>query len=557
MSPTRGQEPRTPLPGFPGFFTAGRRGLLVVLIGTGTAIALLSAATAWLVSLLSSTPDSGQRVLLVVGLLGLVGAAAGLRILERVLAERLGQSYVHEIRLGLLRGALAPGRGPSLGITVARTSNDLNSVRNWVVLGIAAAASGLPLVLVLTASLWLMAPPLAVAVMVPLLAATALLAWLSGPTRARAGALRKARGRLAGQVTDTVNAATAIRAGAGEDRELGRIDALGRDVAGAAVRRAVLAGSLRASAAAAASATAVSAAATGAFMGLDPGLIAAALTVVSLTATPVHDLGRIVEYRQSYLAARAAILPGLAAAPVLLRSGTPDQPPAGPPRAAAEPRTKEPEGMGTVEPEGLRTVEFDLGGVRAAPLRAVPGQCVHVTAADHTAIDELFSALLDGRAAPFVWIDGIRLSEMDGRLRRRSLGYAARALALERGRLGRALRYRRPGASDAEVADAVHRAGMAPAVARLPRGLGTVLRRGGDPLGAHERAKAHLVRAVLGTPPLLLVNRLDADLDDAGRAALRRVLEEHPGVQIVATDRPEILPDNFIEWRLDNGDALS
>lgn len=525
--------PRDQGPALPPFAVAGRRRRLAGLVGLGVAVALLSAGTARLVSLLSHAHEAAGAAVLVAGLLALVGATAGLRILERRLAERLGQEYVHQIRKELIRGALGPGRSPSLGITIARTSNDLNSVRNWVTLGIAGAVSGVPLILVLTAALWAMSPALALAVVGPLLAASLLLGALSGPTFARAAALRKARGRLAGQVTDTVNASTAIRAAGGEDRELGRIDRLGQEVAAAAVGRATLAGSLRASAMGAASAAAVAVAAVGAFTGLDRGLVAAALTVVSMIAGPVHDLGRIVEYRQSYRAARRSIAPALPATPL------------GPESSQKE------TGTGTDAPCQVTVSRLDAGGLHLPALSALPGEVIVLEGLPHATADEVFASLLGigPAAAASVALAGAELDCSDPPARRRSIGYAARALHLERGQLLRAVRYRRPEADDAQLADAIGRAGLDEMVARLPKGGLTVLRRGGEPLTIPERARSQLARAILGNPPLLLLNRIDADLDPQGVAALQRIVADYPGVVIIATDNPAVLPPAHKVWR--------
>ena len=510
----------------PRFVVAGRRSLLGVLVGIGVTVALLSAGTAWLVSLLSREHDLGGAILLVSGLLALVAAASGLRVLERRVAEKLGQDYVHELRKELIRGALAPGRSPSLGITVARTSNDLNSVRNWVTHGIAGAVSGVPLIVTLTAALWFMAPPLALAVMGPLLGAVALLALLSRPTYGKARALRKARGRLAGQITDTVNAAMAVRAAGGEERELGRVDKLGREVAATAIQRATLAGSLRATAIGTASATAVAVAATGAFTGLEPGLVTGALTVVSLTSGPVHDLGRIVEYRQSYRAARHSIVPALA-------------------RPAAGTTSEE---SAPAESTGLVVAGLDINGTPLPELAATPGETILLDASHHADVEELFQALLGLHSGLRVVLNGKSLCAMSPSERRRCLGYAARGLALERGQLRRAIRYRSPKADDAQLATAMESTGLGDAIARLPKGDLTVLRRGGEPLSTPERAKVHLARATLGNPPLLLLNHIDADLDTRGVTALQDIIAGYPGIVIAATNNPALLPGSHRTW---------
>jgi ABC-type multidrug transport system fused ATPase/permease subunit len=523
----------------PRFAVPGRRARLAALVGMGVTVALLSAGTARLVSLLSHSHDKAGGLLLSGGLLALVAAASGLRVLERRVAERLGQDYVHQIRKELIGGALGPGRSPSLGITIARTSNDLNSVRNWVTHGIAAAASGIPLILVLTAALWIMAPPLALAVMGPLLGAVALLALLSRPTYEKARALRKARGRLAGQITDTINAATAVRAASGEERELGRVDRLGREVIDAAIERATFAGSLRATTIGTASATAVAVAATGAFTGLDQGLVAGALTIVSMISGPVHDLGRIVEYRQSYRAARHSIAPALRHPLTGTSAGEP---------AAAD-------------STGLVIAGLSINGTPMPELTATPGETILLDAADHTDVDELFHVLL-GLHPPAlhsslcVVLDGKSLLAMSPPQRRHCLGYAARGLALERGQLRRAIRYRTPDADDTLYSAAINRAGLGETITRLPKGDLTVLRRGGEPLSTPERAQVQLARATLANPPLLLLNHIDADLDAHGVTALRDILTNYPGIVIAATNNPTLLPRPHRIWPEPHPDPL-
>jgi len=88
-----------------------------------------------------------------------------LRMVEKVLAERLSQEYVHEVRLGLIRRNLADGQVKSLGIAVARTTNDLTSVKNWVSQGVAPLAVGIPLILGASAALAREGPPAGAAIL--------------------------------------------------------------------------------------------------------------------------------------------------------------------------------------------------------------------------------------------------------------------------------------------------------------------------------------------------------------------------------------------------------
>ena len=144
---------------------------------------------------------------------------------ERVLAERLGQSYIQELRRGLMNAVLAKRDGPSVGITIARITNDLSTVRNWVSMSV---------------------PPLAVAMALPLCILSVALALFTRPAFDKARTLRRKRGRLAAQVSDTVAATVPVRAAGGERREVQQIQRLGGEVAAAAIDRARVGGYIRA-----------------------------------------------------------------------------------------------------------------------------------------------------------------------------------------------------------------------------------------------------------------------------------------------------------------------
>jgi ATPase subunit of ABC transporter with duplicated ATPase domains len=54
-----------------------------------------------------------------------------------------------------------------------------------------------------------------------------------------------------------------------------------------------------------------------------------------------------------------------------------------------------------------------------------------------------------------------------------------------------------------------------------------------------------LARGVLGDPPLLLLDRIDADLDEAGLEVLRSVVAEYPGVVLFASDAPDRVAGDY------------
>ena len=452
------------------------------------------------------------------------GAVLGMTLTkyaERVLAERLGQDYVHELRGRLVRTALTGDGAPSLGITIARTTNDLASVRTWVSQGIAPLIAAVPLIsgaLILLLTLhW----GIALAALVLLLALFAVLALLSETAYERARVLRRHRGRLASRVTDTLQARNGIRIGGGEQRELRRIDKKSRQVAAAAVARARTAGTLQAAAVGTAAAVAALAAGVGRLAAVQPADIAVALTITSALATPLAETGRVVAFRQNYRAARRIIAPQIA------YSSQPIRP-----------------NIVTRVPSGASTVHITRH--RATPLRhrtfsARAGDRVLVTGHDAGSLSDFLHRV----AAPSVdddlevVIDGWAHSRLEPRRRRELVGLAEAGSPLERGTIARAVRYRRPDLDSGAGSAALEHVGLSTTVAALRKGECTELRRGGEPLATTDLARLQLARAIVGVPPLLLLDRIDTDLDEEGLETLRRVVAAYPGVVLFTSDAPE------------------
>jgi ABC-type multidrug transport system fused ATPase/permease subunit len=541
-----------------------RRRLMLLLVANGLGQAALAGAGAFLMTWLLGAPDAGTRIAAIAALVAAAHGVGGLRLLERVLAEKLGQHYINEIRTGLVRSALVAETGPSLGITIARTTNDLSSVRNWIALGIAPLTVGVPLILGSGAALWFLAPALSAALLLPLCLLAVALCLFAGPAFAKARILRRRRGRLAAQIADTVAASVTIRAAGGDRRELRQVERLGGKVAAAAVERARIAGFIRASAVVTASVTATAVAGSGAWLGIDAATIAAALTVVGVIAAPVNDLGRVVEYRQNFKAARRILGPALAAGASSRR-----QQDAGPEQEA---RRREGTGGGTgaegMGPEvagperetgpeggtgsGLLIEGLVLDGAALPPLAAAPGARIVLGTPDSGTATRLFEMILGVRAPE---VPGARiclgrhdLLAVPSSKRRVLVGYAARGGGLERGTIARAVRYRRPDLDERQALPALAAVGLADRVSTLPDAERTVLKRGGEPLSASERARLQLARAAFGEPALLLVNHLEEDLDADGRARLAEVLRGYPGTVVLASAQPQSLVDRFEVW---------
>jgi ABC-type multidrug transport system fused ATPase/permease subunit len=345
---------------------------------------------------------------------------------------------------------------------------------------------------------------------------------------------------LAAHLADTLTATTAIRSAGGGFRELRRLDQRSARVVQAAVERARVLGRIRGAAASAAAMATVTVIAGSLIVGLDGTTLAAGLTVAGILASPVQDLGRVVEYRQAYRAARLALSPALAA------TSPPPEPTVPETVAATTTTTPAPasDGEEGLAVEGLRLA--DRPEVELPALHAHAGDRIVVEAEDRERVTAALHTLVGVRepAAGAERIDGRDVLTVDFRERRRLYGYAAAGMRLERTTIARAVRYREPEAKVPEVAQVLTRVGLTEKVASLPRGEKAELRAGGEPLATPDRALLLLARALYGDPPVLVLDHLDDELGESGRA----LLATYPGIVLLASDNPEVVMAPTGRW---------
>jgi ABC-type multidrug transport system fused ATPase/permease subunit len=534
--------PRAERPGLPPLWLGRRRIYLGVLVAAGLAQAGAAGVGGRVVRQLLHANATATRWPLVLMLVLSAVVVGAMRTIERVVGELLGQDYAHEIRLGLIRRNLMPGGITNLGSAVARTTNDLSSVRVWISHGIAPLAVGVPLVLGATVAMAAVAPVLVLTLVPPLALLGVGLRWATPTTYHRTRALRRARGKLAAQVADTILSARTIRAGGGSVRELHQIERASHSLVRAAITRARWAGLLRGLAATASGWATATAIAIGLLAHLPSNQIAAALAVVGFLASPLNDAGQVAEYRQTYRAARRIIGPAIEREAA--DGPTPEAAAAGTPREADADR-----GDRVVDAAVFEGI-VDAAGRRMPTLRARPGERILLrngdAASETSVLDQI--AGLEATEAVTLRVGDVDLLTAGPGRRRRTVGYAAHGALHPRTSVRRAVGYRSATPPGDEVHELLDKVGLADRVRSFPDGIDTILVRGGEPLTLPDRARLSLARALFNEPPLLVFDHIDADLGTEGRAVMRALLRDYPGVVVAAADVEDEIMATTLIW---------
>jgi ABC-type multidrug transport system fused ATPase/permease subunit len=442
-----------------------------------------------------------------------------LRSRERIDAERLGQSYVHVLRLTLFErlSSLAPRalEQRSQGGVMLRFVGDLNAVKQWVSLGLSRLIVAGTFVVGALAALAIVNLALAAAV----------------------GAVR-----IAANVNEKVASIGVVQVFGQADREKRRIKRQSRRLRSAMVDRARVIGRMRglaeaAGAMASAAVLLVGAIEVGAGRA-SPGTIVAAMALVGLLVAPLRDLGRVQEYWHN---SRVSLekMEGFLATPARMRDdpGAPDLDP----------------GPGRLEMDAVE-LEGSLGGASAV---AEPGSVVALVGpngAGKSSLLAVVARLIDPDAGR-VLLDGQDLSQRNLESVRRAVSMVGPDLPLLRGTVERNLRYRSPDAPEEELMRVWSLCGLDEVLADLPDGLETKVRDGGKNLSAGQRQRIALGRALLGDPQVLLLDEADANLDAGARDVVDRVIREQGrrSTVIVVSHRAEVLEWADVIWRMDGG----
>ena len=165
--------------------------------------------------------------------------------------------------------------------------------------------------------------------------------------------------------------------------------------------------------------------------------------------------------------------------------------------------------------------------LRDVDLEIAPGESVAFvgpTGAGKSTLAKLANRFYDPTSGR-VLVDGIDVRQVTLRSLRRQLGVVPQEPFLFAGTLRSNLLFGRPGASEADVLEAVTVVGLDDLVGRLEKGLDTPVHERGQTLSAGERQLIALARAFLARPRVLILDEATSSLDLASETIVERALD--------------------------------
>lgn len=458
--------------------------------------------------------------------------------LQRRLTDGLGLAFVHGLRIRLFKHALRAAPGPT---TEGKRANlllpfvgDLTAIRLWVGDGIARLMMGCAITVLLIAYI-AVSHPLLASLLAATVAALAVCARIiHGPLDRVTREVRRRRGGLSSFVAGRLEAATTIVSMGRTHSEAAKLERRSRNLTSVSLKRSWLVGALRGlSQSSGAIMLVLMLTVMGAGVGrgeVTPGEVIGLVSLTGVMGHALHDVGRSFEL----------FVPGRVAFQRIDRL------------LALRPRAKRRKRRNREKDVGLVLSKIKTPALtKPCDLSAKPGDIVLLDGPSGSGKSALMAVLgrLQTPSRGNVWLNGCALSAMSETVKQRQIGLASHAVPLLPGSVGMNLKYRHPSTSTEEIDRLIAELGMG--------GMNlTHERRLNDPratLSSGEYSALLVLRAMLGCPPLLLLDSLDGSLPDSVAKPLAAKLSAYPGVVILTAQRHALREIATHNWRVENG----
>jgi len=544
----------------PAIFSGARRGLFLRLVANGVLQAACIIGSMKLVRyafniLLNSEFDDPEIhmsdpsqvweiALFALALMGCTSLAAWLRFQERIDAERLGQAYIHQVRLvafdRMNHFSTRALSNRSTGASMLRFVSDLTSIRRWVSLGLARIVVSLIVTLISISFLSFLDPYLALSSVIILSLGLIWNLRMGTNMRYVIAEARRRRGYLAGNINEKISSYIVIQAFNQRLKERRRFKKHSQLLSGAMVDRARASAGMRIvndGATALSMAAILSIGSLEVFHNLtSSGNVVAAMAVVGFLSTAFNDLGRVHEYLQAYRVSKEKIIQFMDTK--RLRG-----------RSSKRPSLQVSKGQIELQNIEIRGVLKDLSATIPGGARlAVIGD----NGAGKSTLLQVIARLVDPDRGK-VLIDGQDIRKCNMSSVRKAIGIVSPDLPLLKGSVGYNLRYRKPDAAAEELLRVRQLCKIDDLLAQLPGGEDFRIKEGGKNLSLGQRHKLALARALLGQPSILIVDEIDANLDRQAVKTFEEVLRNFPGTVLMVSRFEDrlALADHY--WSLAEG----
>lgn len=266
------------------------------------------------------------------------------------------------------------------------------------------------------------------------------------------------------------------------------------------------------------------------------GNVVAAMAVVGFLSSAFSDLGRTHEYLQAYNVSTRKILEFMETKPLRGRSST-------------LPSLQVTNGEIELQQVNVRGVLRNVSGTVPGGTRvAVMGG----NGAGKSTLLQVIARLVDPDGGR-VLIDGQDIRRCNLASVRQAIGIVSPDLPLLKGSVRYNLLYRKPDVAEDELELIKALCGIDELLAQLPGKENFRVMEGGKNLSIGQRHKLALARALIGQPSILIVDEIDANLDQQAVEVFERVIKEFPGTVLMVSRFEQRLALAGECWYLEQG----